>query len=80
MQKTVIFPISLPRELGKQIDQMAKKESMTRSEYVRSVVRRQIAFAGLNELRIEASKRAKKVGIRTLQDSVRAVRELRNSK
>ena len=80
MQKTVIFPISLPRELGKQVDQMAKKESMTRSEYIRNLVRRQLAFRQLDEFRKEFSVKAKKAGIRTPQDAIRAVRAVREGK
>ena len=80
MQKTTVVPISLPKEMAKELDRMAKKEAMTRSEYVRDLVRRKMAFAKLDELRVEVSKRAKKAGIRTLQDAVRAVREIRDQK
>lgn len=80
MSNIAIVPISLPKELARELDRMAKKEAMTRSEYVRSLLRRQTAFWKLDELRKVASKRAEKAGIRTLQDAVRAVREIRNEK
>lgn len=80
MSNTAIVPISLPKELARELDRLAKKEVMTRSEYVRNLVRRQLAFAQLDEFRKEFTKRAKKAGIRTLKDAVKAVREIRNEK
>ncbi len=80
MQNTTVVPISLPKEMAKQLDQMAKKEAMTRSEYVRNLVRRQLAFRQLDEFRKEFSVKAKKAGIRTLQDAVKVVRQIRDQK
>ncbi len=80
MPNTSIVPISLPKELARQLDRMARREAMTRSEYVRNLVRRQVSFRKLDELRVEAANRAKKAGIRTIQDAVRVVREVRNGK
>lgn len=80
MQNTTVVPISLPKQMAKELDRMAKKESMTRSEYVRNLVRRQLAFRQLGEFRKEFSVKAKKAGIRTLEDAVRAVREIRHEK
>jgi len=79
-QNSVVVPISLPKEMAKELNEASKSRSMTRSEYIRHVLRRQIAFAKMDALRNEMSKRAKKAGIITLQDAVRAVREIRDGK
>lgn len=80
MGNSMILPISLPKELARELDREAKKQAMTRSEYVRNLLRRQIGFARLDEFRKDFAKRAKKAGIRTLEDAVRVVREIRNEK
>lgn len=77
---TVVVPVSLPKELAKIVNQQAKRQSMTRSEYIRDALRRKTAFAVMDEFRMEASKRVKRAGIRTLQDAVRIVREIRDNK
>lgn len=80
MSNTTVIPISLPKELARKVDRVAQERSMTRSEYVRDLIRRQIAFSELEEFRIEAARRAKKAGLRTLDDAVRVVREIRDGK
>lgn len=72
------MPISLPSELAAQVDQAARTESMTRSEYIRSLIRRQVAFSALRELQEESSKRSKTAGVRNLRDAVKVVRTLRS--
>ncbi len=74
---TTIMPISLPKEMAREINKAAKRENMTRSEYVRGVLRRQIALSGMNSFRGEFSKRAKNAGIKSLQDAVKVVRQVR---
>lgn len=80
MSNTAVIPISLPKELARAIDREAKTRSMTRSEFIRDLVRRQLAFSSLRELQSEAARRASKAGMRTQEDVVRAVRELRSGK
>lgn len=75
--KTVVLPISLPSTLARQLDTAAKMEAMTRSEYVRSLIRRQMGFNAFRLLQEEASKRSKGAGIRTLRDAVRVARAVR---
>ncbi len=77
---TIIIPISLPKELAQELDKAAKNRAMTRSEYVRSLLRRQLEFAGLETVREEFAQYAKKAGIKTFKDSVKAVREARRKK
>lgn len=78
MAKTKILPISLPQDLAVELDKAAKKESMTRSEFVRDMLRRRLAFTKLSEFQQEFSRRAKKAGIRNLNDAVKEVRKLRD--
>ena len=53
---------------------------MTRSEFVRDLIRRQVSFSALRELQRETARRAPKTGIKTLEDAVRAVRDLRSGR
>lgn len=80
MSKTTVVPISLPTILAKELDRIAEEEAMTRSEFVRDLLRRRLAFAALNDFRKEFSRRARKAGIRTLADAVRVVREVRRER
>ncbi|MBI2636773.1 MAG: ribbon-helix-helix protein, CopG family [Parcubacteria group bacterium] len=77
---TTVVPISLPKAMAKELDRAAKKQFMTRSEFARDMLRRQLAFTRLDELRRAVSSRASAAGIRTLEDAVKAVRELRDGK
>lgn len=77
MSATAIIPISLPKQMARDLDRAARRDAMTRSEYVRNLIRRQLAFAGLHDLQKEVSSRAKSAGIRSLGDAVRAVRSVR---
>lgn len=79
MSNTTVLPISLPKELARALDRQARAQAMTRSEFMRDLIRRRLAFARLDEFRPEFSGRARKAGIRNLPDAVRAVREIRNS-
>ncbi len=76
---TTIVPISLPKDLARELDRAARRDAMTRSEFVRDLIRRRLAFARLDEFRKEISSQARRQGIRTLRDAVRAVREIRES-
>lgn len=77
---TQVLPISLPKTLAREVDRVAKFSHMTRSEFVRDTIRRRIAFMGLNNFRNEFARRAQRAGIRTLEDAVRVVREVRRGK
>ena len=77
---TTIIPISLPKAMAREINIAAKSENMTRSEYVRGILRRQIALSKMSSFRGEFSIRAKKAGFKSLKDSVAVVRQLRKQK
>lgn len=75
---TTIVPISLPKAMARELNTAAKQEAMTRSEYVRYVLRRQLSLVKMNAFREEFSVRARKFGIKKLSDAVSAVREVRD--
>lgn len=77
MPDAAILTFSFPQTLARALNRAARSRAMTRSEYVRELVRRDLAFAPLRELQRETARRAPKAGIRTLEDAVRAVRALR---
>ncbi|MBI3626955.1 ribbon-helix-helix protein, CopG family [Candidatus Uhrbacteria bacterium] len=79
MTQTTIIPISLPRQMAKEIDRAAKVLSMTRSEFVRNTLRRQLAFYRLRELQTITGRRAADRGLMTIQDAVKAVRQVRRA-
>ncbi|GEM_PF-2626807 len=78
MKNTLVITISLPRSLADLVDREAKAQAMNRSEYVRSLVRRKLAFKQIEEIRKVTAPQLQAAGIRTLQDAVRAVREVRS--
>ena len=80
LSNTAIIPISLPVRLAKDLDYVAKNETMTRSEFVRNLIRREVAFLQLRELQTSVTRNAHAVGIRTLDDAVGAVRAIRTQK
>ncbi len=74
---STVIPVSLPRSLAREVDKLALKRHMTRSELFRDSIRRQVAFARLDDVRDEFAKKAQRAGVRTLQDAVRLVRSVR---
>ncbi|MHB9027570.1 MAG: CopG family ribbon-helix-helix protein, partial [Candidatus Latescibacterota bacterium] len=50
MRTTKLITISLPSDLLKKIEQLARKEHRTRSEFVRETVRQYLAREELREL------------------------------
>ena len=80
MPKTVIIPISLPQKMAKELDKVARTESMTRSEFVRDMLRRQMSFYRLKTFQKEAARRASEYGFVDMEDIVKAVSEIRSKK
>jgi CopG family transcriptional regulator/antitoxin EndoAI len=69
--------LSLPPELLKQAEKLAKKENRTRSELFREALRRYIADRKWEALQSELAVRAKNLGIETDTDIERTVDEIR---
>ncbi len=74
---TSIIPISLPQALARELDRAARTEAMTRSEFVRNLLRRELSFLKLNRLQQRVSALAPRAGIQSLDDAVRIVRDIR---
>lgn len=55
MSNTTVVPISMPKAMAKELDREAKARAMTRSEFVRDSVRRQLGFGQSRERAIEAA-------------------------
>ncbi len=77
--KTKTINLSLPNELLKQADEVAKKEFRTRSELMREVLRRYILKNKLDELASSLQKEAKEKGF-TEKDVERLIKEYRAGK
>jgi metal-responsive CopG/Arc/MetJ family transcriptional regulator len=54
MSKTTIVSVSLPDRLAKELDKTARAQAMTRSEFVRDMLRRRLAVEQLREARKDA--------------------------
>ena len=74
--RSKIINISLPEALLNKVDESAKKESRTRSEFFREAVRTQILKKQLDELNRYGRSQAKKLGI-TPDDIPMLVKEVR---
>lgn len=74
--RSKIVPISLPEALLAQVDEQAKKESRTRSEFFREAVRIEISKRQWESITRYGRAQAKKLGI-TEADIPRLVKEVR---
>jgi metal-responsive CopG/Arc/MetJ family transcriptional regulator len=74
MNGAIVVSVSLPRATAKQLDQLARHESMTRSEFVRSMIRREVAWQQLDQFQQKTRAAGKRASIQTLADAVRIVR------
>ena len=69
--------LSLPPELLKEAEKIAKEENRTKSELFREALRRYIADRKWEALQREMAVRAKSVGIETEADVERMIDEIR---
>lgn len=78
---TKTFNISLPDELVKQVDSLAKERFTSRSDVIREVLLDRLALrARLDSLYTAGAKYGKKSGINTEADVARAIKEVRKGK
>ena len=80
MRTTKLITISLPPELLKKVEIIARKENRTRSELVRETVRQYLAREEWRELNRYARIAADKAGIATEEDIDRLVEENRKER
>jgi len=77
MRTFKVLSISVPPKLYKQVNKWAKKESRTKSEFLREAIRQYIEAREWSELKKYGAQQALKLGIREedVEDLVDEVRE-----
>ena len=78
LRTTKLITISLPPELLKKIEKLARKENRTRSEFFRETVRQYLTKEEWRDLNLYARSVAGKAGIKTEEDVDRLVNESRS--
>ena len=78
LRTTKLITISLPPELLKKIEKLARKENRTRSEFFRETARQYLAKEEWRELNRYFRSVAGKAGIKTEDDVNRLVNESRS--
>ena len=78
MRTTKLITISIPPELLKKVEKLARKENRTRSEFFRETVRQYCAKEEWRELNSYARSFAGKAGTKTEEDVNRLVHESRS--
>lgn len=78
MRTTKLITISMPPELLKKVENLARKENRTRSEFFRETARQYLAREEWRELNSYARSIAGKAGIGTEEDVNRLVDESRS--
>lgn len=77
MRQTKTWTISLPPQMGREAEQLARKEHRTKSELIREALRSYMASQQWQALQRVASARARQKGVRTEQDVERVIDEYR---
>ena len=78
MRTSKLITISIPPELLKKVEKLARKENRTRSEFFRETVRQYLAREEWREINSYARSVAGKAGIKTEEDVNRLVDESRS--
>lgn len=73
MRQTKTWTISLPPQMGREAEQLARKEHRTKSELVREALRMYVISRKLRAIQQVASVRARERGIRTEADVERII-------
>jgi len=79
LRTTKIQTLSLPPQMVKQIDELAKEEGMTKSEFFREAVRQYIRKKRWEKIREYGAQKAAKLGIKE-EDVERLIDEYRSEK
>ena len=79
LRTTKIQTLSLPAQMVKQIDELAKEEGMTKSEFFREAVRQYIRKKRWEKIREYGARKAAKLGIKE-EDVERLIDEYRSEK
>jgi len=79
MRTTKILSLSLPPELLREAETLAKREGRTKSELLREALRRYVQAQEWRSLQLHGAKRARRLGIRA-NDVERVVAEYRKTR
>jgi len=79
LRTTKIQTLSLPPQMVEQIDELAKEEGMTKSEFFREAVRQYIRKKRWEKIREYGARKAAKLGIKE-EDVERLIDEYRSEK
>lgn len=77
MRSTKVWSFSLPQELVRDLERIAKEENRTKSELIREALRRYIEAREWRKIQEEMEARAQQLGITTEADVERIVDEVR---
>jgi CopG family transcriptional regulator/antitoxin EndoAI len=77
MRTSKVISLSLPPQLLREAEKMAKKEGRTKSELFREALRRYLAEQSFRELQRYGASRARKLGIDAEEDIQRLIEEYR---
>ncbi len=77
MRTTKTWTISLPPQLVREAERMAREENRTRSEFVREALRLYLEERRWRKLQRQTALQAQALGIRTEEDVHRLVHEVR---
>jgi len=77
MRTTKVYSITMPPDLAKQAEALAKKENRTMSELMREALRRYQRERFFERMRAQMAPAADRLGIKNEEDIVQLVREVR---
>jgi metal-responsive CopG/Arc/MetJ family transcriptional regulator len=77
MGKTSTSSISLPEEIAKEVDLMARRENKTKSGFIQDALRSYIELRKWQELQLKISAQARRLKIESDEDIEKIVDEVR---
>jgi len=77
MRTTRILSFSLPQEMVRELERIAREEHRTKSELIREALRRYVEARKWKQLQAEMAARARRLHITTEKDVERLVDEVR---
>ena len=77
MGKTSTSSISLPEEIAKEVDLMARRENKTKSGFIQDALRSYIELRKWQELQLRISSQARRLKIESDEDIEKIVDEVR---
>jgi CopG family transcriptional regulator/antitoxin EndoAI len=78
MRQTKTWTISLPPQMEREAERLAKQEHRTKSELVREALRTYVISRKLRRIQEVAARRARELGIRTEDDVERIIDDIRS--